>query len=179
MGVLEILAERSLGSKTLGRHGALRPALSRLDRAGADKGKQAHEFEKERIISIVRLFGEYANEKDAEEKENILRSLEEIVSDEPLELPSQNLDDWEAKLRATDKEYAAASARADQKIKTFLRKYFSLRAKVGLATQADVARKAGLRRSYVAVIETGQHFPQQKTLQRLAKAFRVDVSELA
>jgi transcriptional regulator with XRE-family HTH domain len=41
-----------------------------------------------------------------------------------------------------------------------------------------VARKSGLARSYVAVIESGEHVPQQKTLQKLAKAFGVDVAEL-
>jgi transcriptional regulator with XRE-family HTH domain len=60
----------------------------------------------------------------------------------------------------------------------FLRKYFSLRAKANLATQQDVAKKSGLRRSYVSTIESGEHLPQQKTLQKLAKAFGVDVSEL-
>jgi len=54
----------------------------------------------------------------------------------------------------------------------------SLRAKSGFKTQQSVAKKSGLRRSYVAVIEAGEHFPQQKTLQKLAKAFGVDVSEL-
>ena len=46
-----------------------------------------------------------------------------------------------------------------------------MRAKAGLATQADVASKSGLSRSYVAVIESGEHIPQQKTLQKLARAF--------
>jgi len=60
----------------------------------------------------------------------------------------------------------------------FLKKYFSLRARAGLETQAALAKASGLKRSYVATIETGEHFPQQKTLQKLAKAFGVDVTEL-
>jgi transcriptional regulator with XRE-family HTH domain len=59
-----------------------------------------------------------------------------------------------------------------------LRKYFSLRAKAGLKTQAEVAKKAGLSRTHVTVIESGEHAPQQKTLQKLAKAFGVDVTDL-
>ena len=47
-----------------------------------------------------------------------------------------------------------------------------------MQTQEDVAKRAGLRRSYVAVIESGAHLPQQKTLQKLAKAFDVDLAEL-
>jgi Predicted transcriptional regulators len=179
MGVLEILAERSLGAKALKRHAKLMPRLSQLDRTGLDKNKEADEFQKERIVSIVRLLTEYGREEDPEEKENILRSLEEIVLNAPLKLASQSIEAWEANLNTTDKEYAAAHARAEKKEKAFLAKYFSFRANAGLATQAAVATKAGLSRSYVAVIETGKHFPQQKTLQKLAKAFEVDVSDLA
>jgi len=39
------------------------------------------------------------------------------------------------------------------------------------------SQKSWLRRSYVAVIEAGEHF-RAKTLQKLAKAFGVDVTEL-
>ena len=73
---------------------------------------------------------------------------------------------------------AKAARAADYRVRAFLKKYFSLRARAGLKTQQSVAKKSGLRRSYVAVVEAGDHFPQQKTLQRLAKAFGVDVSEL-
>ena len=179
MGVLEILAERSLGAKAFKRHATLRPGLSRLERKVSQSTEEADDFEKERIVSIVQLLNEYVTEKDSEERENIVRSLKEIVLNEPLELPSQSLEDWETNLKATDKEYAAADETGEKKTKRFLQNYFSFRAKAGLATQADVARKAGLRRSYVAVIETGEHFPQQKTLQKLARAFGVDVSALA
>ena len=178
MGILEILAERSLGAKAFRRHATLRPGLSRLDRK-VSRAQEADEFERERIVSIVRLLNEYMTERDPEERKNIVRSLKEIVLNEPLELPSQSLEDWESDLKATDKEYAARDEKAEKKTKGFLQNYFSLRAKAGLATQEDVARKAGLRRSYVAVIETGEHFPQQKTLQKLAKAFGVDISALA
>ena len=178
MGVLEILAERSLGAKAFRQYAALKPGLSRLDRKASRDVDQSDEFEKERIVSIVRLLGEYAIEEDPEERKNIVRSLEEILLNEPLELPSQNLEGWESDLKATDKDYAVADERAEKKTRRFLKRYFSFRAKAGLATQADVARKAGLRRSYVAVIETGEHFPQQKTLQKLARAFGVDVSAL-
>ena len=41
-----------------------------------------------------------------------------------------------------------------------------------------VADITGLSRSYVAVIESGEHMPQQKTRQKLAVAFGVDVADL-
>src|SRR2546423_12111340 len=115
MGILEILAERSLGAKAFRRHATLRPGLSRLDRKVSRGAQEADEFEKERIVSIVRLLNEYMTERDPEERENIVRSLKEIVLNEPLELPSHSLEDWESDLKATDKGYAAADENAEKK----------------------------------------------------------------
>ena len=95
-----------------------------------------------------------------------------------MELPAATIDDWDRKLKADDPAYARAAEAEAKRLQEFRRRYFSLRAKAGLETQAAVASKSGLRRSYVAVIETGDHFPQQKTLQKLAKALGVDIHEL-
>ena len=172
MTVLEIIAEKHLGASALKRHPLLRTALTRLGGSAVDEG------EKERIASIVALCFEYDRESDVEEKENILRTLEEISANEPLELPSETVEQWEGRLKESAPGYAKADATAGRKSSAFLRKYFSFRARAGLATQAAVARKSGLSRSYVAVIESGEHVPQQKTLQKLAKAFKVDVADL-
>jgi len=134
--------------------------------------------EKVRIASIVDLCFEYERESDPDEKENILRTLEEISVNKPLELPKESVEEWAGRLRKEDSGYAAAAEDAKMKSNAFLKKYFSLRAKAGLSTQAEVAQKSGLSRSYIAVIESGDHEPQQKTLQKLAKAFQVDVTEL-
>jgi len=120
----------------------------------------------------------YEREPDAEEKANILRTLEEVSANERLELPKATIEEWETKLVSTDAAFAKAAEKAERRREGFQKKYFSLRAKAGLQTQEAVAKKAGLRRSYVAVIEAGGHFPQQKTLQKLAKAFGVDVADL-
>jgi transcriptional regulator with XRE-family HTH domain len=53
-----------------------------------------------------------------------------------------------------------------------------LKAKAGLKTQMDIAKATGIERTHVTVLESGEHMPQQKTLQKLAKAFGVDVTEL-
>jgi DNA-binding XRE family transcriptional regulator len=172
MSVLEIVAEKHLGERTLRSHPKLRAALRRIE------GSAAVKAERERIASIVELCFEYDRETDADEKKNILRTLEEITANQPLELPKESLEDWETTLRKTDAAYAKADAMATRKTEAFLKVYFSLRAKAKLATQADVAKKSGLSRSYVAVIESGEHMPQQKTLQKLARAFGVDVAAL-
>ena len=172
MSVLEIVAEQNLGERTLQNHPKLRAALRRIE--GSTKLKA----ERERIASIVELCFEFHRETDPDEKENILRTLEEISANRPIELPTESVEEWEEELKSKDAAYAKADAAAVKKTDAFLKTYFSLRAKAGLATQADVARKSGLSRSYVAVIESGEHIPQQKTLQKLARAFGVDVTAL-
>lgn len=172
MSVLEIVAEKHLGMNTLKKHPQLRAALRRIE------GAATQATEKERIASIVELCFEYDRETDAEEKANILRLLEEISGNEPIELPKESVEQWEARLKEENPAYARAEAPAKKKTAAFLKKYFALRARAKLATQADVARKSGLARSYVAVIESGEHVPQQKTLQKLSKAFGVDVADL-
>jgi DNA-binding XRE family transcriptional regulator len=172
MSVLEIVAEKHLGHRTLQAHPKLRAALKRIE------SSPALEAERERISAIVELCFEFDREADPEEKKNILRTLEEISANQPLELPSQTIEEWEGKLKSADASYAKADVASTKKTEGFLKKYFSLRAKAGLATQADVARKSGLARSYVAVVESGEHMPQQKTLQKLAIALGVDVTDL-
>jgi DNA-binding XRE family transcriptional regulator len=176
MTVLEIIAEQRLGTKNLARHPRLRAALQRIDHLA--RRRHSREDEKARIASIVELCFAYERETNIEEKANILRTLEEISENEPLELPFQTVEEWEEKLSSKDPTFANAKEAMDRRREQFQRKYFSFRARAGLRTQEEVAKKAGLRRSYVAVIESGNHFPQQKTLQKLAKAFDVDVTEL-
>ncbi|SRR5260221_7159646 len=176
MGVLEIIAQQQLGSKALKSHPKLLAAFQQAERAINRPTINADE--KARIAAIVELCFEYERECDPDEKANILRTLEEISANEPLEMPTQSVEDWETKLKASNKAYAKAEREGNRRIEAFLKKYFSLRAKSGLQTQAAVALASGLKRGYVAIIETGEHFPQQKTLQKLARAFAVDVTEL-
>jgi putative transcriptional regulator len=53
----------------------------------------------------------------------------------------------------------------------------ALRAKQSLS-QADLAKKAGLTREYIARLETGRHDPSLSVLISLAKALKVKVEEL-
>lgn len=176
MTVLEIIAERSLGLQTLANRPELRDALRRID--SLVRSSSPNEDDRARISSLVELCSVYAAETDREEKANILRTLEEISENKPLELPTETIERWEDRLASKDQAFAKARATLDRRRREFQKRYFSFRAKAGLQTQEAVAKRSGLRRSYVAVIETGLHFPQQKTLQKLAKAFKVDVADL-
>ena len=176
MTVLEIIAEQRLGMKNLAGHPRMRAGLRRIDALA--RRKDSTEAEKARIASIVELCFAYEHETNGEEKANILRALEEISENEPLEFPTETVEEWEDRLSSKDPTFAKSKEALDRRRQEFQRKYFSFRARAGLQTQEEVAKRAGLRRSYVAVIESGAHCPQQKTLQKLAKAFGVDAAEL-
>lgn len=179
MGILEVVAEKELGKAVLSKRPNFKAALARLEKsATAPNRSKLSDDEKQRIASIVELCFEYERESDEDERKNILRTLDEMVKNEPLEMPTQDMDGWEKSLVSNDQAYAQAREKSEKTTREFLKKYFSLRAKAGFATQEAVAQATGLSRSYVAVIESGEHDPQQKTLQKLAKAFQVDVTEL-
>ena len=179
MGILEIIAEERLGRSVFTDNSELKSRLQKIEKSVEDQtSAQTTDEERQRIATIVELCFEYDREKDSAERENILRTLEEIARNEPVELPKQKIDEWENEVASGDRTYAKLKIQAESRIQNFLKKYFSLRARAGLKTQADVAKKAGLSRTHVTVLESGEHMPQQKTLQKLAKAFGVDVTEL-
>lgn len=179
MQILEIVAEASLGEAVLAKHSELKSGLRALDRKAETRSKsQTSTEEKQRIADIVELCFEYKRENDPEERDNILRTLDEIVKNEPIQLPRQTIEQWDDQLASEDREYAKLRRRDEGRIQEFLKKYFSLKHQAGLKTHAEVAKAAGLDRSHVTVLESGEHMPQQKTLQKLAKAFGVDVTQL-
>jgi ribosome-binding protein aMBF1 (putative translation factor) len=175
MSVLEIVASKQLGSRALSDRPRLRSALSRLEHR-AQHGA-IPEGEKERITSIVELCFEYERTESIDEKRRILDAIEEIARNEPILAPTETVDDWEQSLGAAP-SYRNAKTVVDSRTKDFLKRYASLKAKAGLQTQQAVANKANLSRSHVAMLEQGEHFPQQRTLQKLARAFGVDIIEL-
>jgi DNA-binding XRE family transcriptional regulator len=179
MEILEIVAETSLGKAVLARHSDLKHGLRKIDKGtGTRAASQTSPEEKRRIAAIIELCFEYRRETDPEERKNILRTLDEIVKNEPIELPTQTVEEWDDKLATEDREYRKLRGRDEKRVQIFLKKYFSLKAKAGLKTQMDVAKATGIDRTHVTVLEAGEHMPQQKTLQKLAKAFGVDVTDL-
>ncbi len=177
MSVLQIIAEQRLGKPVLKGDPSLALAFDKIEARSAKKSG-ASDDDKERIAAIVELCFEYEREKDEDERRNILRTLHEIATNAPLEMPKQTLEEWEKTEAKNDSAFATLQRSETENIQRFLKKYFSLRAKAGLKTQTDVAKATGLARAYVAVLESGKHAPQQKTLQKLAAAFQVDVTEL-
>ena len=65
-----------------------------------------------------------------------------------------------------------------QKYKSFLgNRIVELRKASGM-TQGELAEKTGLTQSHVSRLEKGQHSPSRKTLEKIASAFGMEVSEL-
>ena len=178
MEVLE-LVETSLGRQVLARHSKLRLALQQADKRSSSRTRvRTAPEEKQRIAAIVELSFEYKRETDPQERKNILRTLDEIAANQPIELPTQTVEQWDDELAEKDREYANLRQRDETRMKMFLKQYSSLKHRAGFRTQAEVARAAGIGRTQIAVLESGKHMPQQKTLQKLATAFGVDVAEL-
>jgi DNA-binding XRE family transcriptional regulator len=179
MEVLELVVEKSIGKDVLARHSKLKSALRKVDQRGSTRtDARSTEEEKQRITAIIELCFGYRRENDPEERQNILRTLDEIAANESIELPSQNLEQWDDELAARDRDYAKLRKRDEARVEKFLRKYSSLKHRAGFRTQVEVAKAAGIGRTQIAVLESGKHMPQQKTLQKLATAFGVDVADL-
>jgi DNA-binding XRE family transcriptional regulator len=179
MEVLKLVVEKSIGKDILARHSKLKSALREVDkRASTRTGARSTQEEKQRIAAIIELCFEYQRENDPEERQNILRTLDEIAANQPIELPSQNIEQWDDELASRNRDYAKLRKKDEARVDKFLRKYSSLKHRAGFRTQAEVAAAAGIGRTQIAVLESGKHMPQQKTLQRLATAFAVDVADL-
>lgn len=150
MEILEIVAEASLGKSVLARRTGLKSGLLKIGQKA--KTHTSSPEEKKRISAIVELCFEYKRESDPKERENILHTLDEVVRNEEIELPTQNIDQWDDNLAANDREYRKLRTRDEKKVENFLRKYFSFKAKAGLKTQAQVAKATGLARTHVTVL---------------------------
>src|SRR5207249_11539353 len=102
MEILEIVAENSLGKSVLQHRSGLKAGLIKIGRKV--KSSESSPEEKERISAIVELCFEYKRENDPEERQNILRTLDEIVRNEPIELLRQSIEALDDKSAAVDSE---------------------------------------------------------------------------
>src|SRR5205809_2874961 len=125
MEILEIVAERALGKAVLARHSDLKSGLRKIDKStGTRAASQTSSEEKQRIAAIIELCFEYRRETDPEERKNILRTLVEIVRNEPIELPNQSREQWDDQLAAEDREYRKLRRRDEKRVEDSVRKYF-------------------------------------------------------
>jgi DNA-binding XRE family transcriptional regulator len=114
----------------------------------------------------------------AEATVEILEAMESLRLDN--NLLSESAEDIENVERRMirSQDGALAKAQVEQEAEVFLKNYRSIKAKLGLHTQQDVAELTGIDRRYISIIENGKHRPQFKTIKKIADAFGVDVSKL-
>jgi transcriptional regulator with XRE-family HTH domain len=89
-----------------------------------------------------------------------------------------DLDAWEEESKSSAAGRRAAKELA-QEAERFFAAYRRLKSRSGLTTIRQVADAAGLSPTTVQAIEKQRVKPQFRTLQALAKAFKVDAAEFA
>lgn len=90
----------------------------------------------------------------------------------------EDLNAWKEGLAASSEGRKVLEAHERERA-AFLQRYLDCKAKAGLCTLRQVAERAGLSVTTVQGIEAGRLKPQFRTLEKLAQAFGVSVSELA
>ena len=113
---------------------------------------------------IFKLLNLLRKETDEDERQNIVSTIEEILSQKeyastPLDMAEQPEDE--------PGKFAKFCA---EKIK-------KIRVAAGWS-QTELAEKSGIPQSYISRIESAQHTPTHKTLKKLAAAFGVDLGQL-
>lgn len=106
----------------------------------------------------------------AELRDAILGTLSILVSGDPIE--TSPIDD---PLPSDDPE---VDRQIEEDRRRFHRRYFELKARAGLSTIHEVARKAGISPTTVQAIESHAVRPQFRTVRKIAEAFGVPVTEL-
>jgi len=174
MEILEIVGESIAANDA-----ALGQALRRVEETiKAREARHTSADEKQRIRDIIALCFEYDRERDPEEQRNIEETLRELITNEPITMPTKTLSQWDEEYAQSHPRYAELREYDLRQRKQLIKKYASLKAKAGFQTQAEVAKATGLHRTQISAIESGKHIPQHKTLQKLAKALAVDIADL-
>ena len=111
---------------------------------------------------LFELLQEWRTEKDAAERENIQSAMMEIIAGEPLTVTPLDL---------------TADVPPGEFARWFGKRVRELREKAGWSQQ-QLADKVGIPQSYVSRVETGEHAPTRKTVEKFAKALKVTVRDL-
>ena len=113
--------------------------------------------------------------------EQVIEAMEvrkkEFVDNHYVEIEEYDLEEWENEL-SSGEDGKISKEDLEKEIADFLKKYYSLKTKHGFETQQEVADLTGLDRRQISRLESGKVKPQFKTLQKIALAFGVDISDL-
>ncbi len=131
---------------------------------------------REDLITYIKALNEAQVTGDEQEKEYVMKAILEVFEIDGIE-DGSDLDAWEEEAGASVAGKQAAKEIA-QETDRFFARYQRMKSRSGLTTIRQVADAAGLSPTTVQAIEKQRVKPQFRTLQALAKAFKIDVAEL-
>jgi DNA-binding XRE family transcriptional regulator len=149
------------------RHGALSAVVAIV---------QMDPHAREDLITYIKALNESQMTGDDQEQEYVLKAILEVFEVDGVE-DGPDLEAWEeeSKLSATGRRAAKELAVETDR---FFDIYQRMKSRSGLTTIRQVADAAGLSPTTVQAIEKQRVKPQFRTLQALAKAFKIDVTDL-
>lgn len=115
---------------------------------------------------LYELVKELRNAQTSEDLESIRAAMVEILDQEPLGAQRMDLS-----------EELRRPAKLQNWVDFVSRKLRELRTAAGI-TQVELAEKSGLPQSHISRLEAGQHSPSHTTLEKLANALGVPLSDL-
>ncbi len=133
---------------------ALSVIQDRMNRLSADDRK-----------NIFDLFKEWPNAQSREDSGAVMESILEILDQPPVEVVD------------FDFPNGPAPEKLQKWTNHIAKKLRELRAASGMS-QKNLAQKSGRPQSHISRLETGRHAPSNRTLEILAKAFHVRVSDI-
>ena len=96
MTVLEFVAEEKVGLNILAHYPEIAKGLRQVElQLSSAKQDSLPEHERIRLKHLLDLCFEYDRENDSAERQNIASTVLELVRNEELELPRQNIEEWE------------------------------------------------------------------------------------
>jgi len=132
------------------------------------------ELSGEALSDYNELLNEYREAENAEEKLELLRTMLEILLDEPVKnIPVEEVE-REAK---TTLEGVAAAERFEEQALSFGGRLKRLRRTKGL-NQKQLAEASNMTQPQISYLEGGKHRPQEATVKSLAEALDVSPEEL-
>lgn len=149
------------------RHGALSAVLAIV---------QMDPHAREDLITYIKALNESQVAGDEQEQDYVLRAILEVFEIEGVE-DSPDLAAWEEASKSSAAGRKAAKE-LDEETDRFFDVYQRMKSRSGLTTIRQVAEAAGLSPTTVQAIEKQRVKPQFRTLQALAKAFKVEAAEL-
>jgi DNA-binding XRE family transcriptional regulator len=129
------------------------------------------------LITYIKALNEAQAAGDGQEQEYLLYAILEVF-----QLPGNeegpDLEGWEKESKSSASGRQAAKELA-QEAEQFFSVYQRMKSRSGLTTIRQVADAAGLSPTTVQAIEKQRVKPQFRTMQALAKAFKIDVAKLS